>query len=383
MALQAATDREAGGLDYSKTLDLEMFWGKPTPYPRVPLEKWKRRFIVALLAKTMISFEEIRHYYREPQLFYPPQEAAPLDKTETKNQEELRMARNKEKKQHAKDMYDREWNHWKNSSASGLNLSAANARATAILFMMLGAEGQRWYEQKRPHDDITTMQFDELRHLLDEVFHIKQNVSVERFKFLSRRQGENETLEHFHSALTALAARCQLRDLERELVRDLFITNICDLELQREYLRKELSATEVLETALAWERGKKDQGSITQTVRQKQTSTSILPGALNPNNASAGNQEASSTQTVKTEPVNAVQRSAPERRNTRSTQQDCRNCGNQFGPNHQPRDRAVGSVASMTILHVCADLLRVATRRQNEDRRTNEVADQTIGHQNA
>ena len=32
---------------------------------------------------------------------------------------------------------------------------------------MLGAEGQRWYEQKMPHDDITIMQFDELWNLMD------------------------------------------------------------------------------------------------------------------------------------------------------------------------------------------------------------------------
>ncbi len=89
MALQAVTDQEAGGLDYSKTLDMEKFWGKPTPYPRVPLEKM-----------------------------------------ETKNQEELRLARNREKKQEAKEEYEKAWNHWRNNSASGLNLSAANARAT-------------------------------------------------------------------------------------------------------------------------------------------------------------------------------------------------------------------------------------------------------------
>ncbi len=212
MALQAASEKEAGGLNYSKTLEMEMSWGKPTPYSRVPLEKWKRGFIVALLAKTMISFDEIRHYHREPQSFYPPEEVVPLDRTETKNQEEQRIARNKEKKQDPKKAY-KEWNHWKSSSASGLNLWAANARATAILFMTLGAEVQRWHEPKRLHDDITIMQFDELWHLLDEVFHIKQNVSIERFKFLSQRQGENETLKHFHSALTALVARCQLRDL--------------------------------------------------------------------------------------------------------------------------------------------------------------------------
>ena len=82
-----------------------------------------------------------------------------------------------------------------------------------------------------PHEDITEMLFDELWAQLDTVFYIKRNVTVDRVVFLSRRRREAETFEHFHAALTALAAKCQLRDLQTELVRDLLITNMNDLEL--------------------------------------------------------------------------------------------------------------------------------------------------------
>ncbi len=54
---------------------------------------------------------------------------------------------------------------------------------------------------------------------------------MDRYTFLSRKQLENESLEHFHAALTALAAKCQFRELETELVRDLFITNMNNLDL--------------------------------------------------------------------------------------------------------------------------------------------------------
>ena len=102
--------------------------------------------------------------------------------------------------------------------------------------MMLGAKGQRWYEQKLPHADITELTFDELWGQLDHVFYIKRNATVARVTFFSRKQTEGETLERFDATLTAQAAKCQLHDLEQELVRDLFITNITDLELQREFL---------------------------------------------------------------------------------------------------------------------------------------------------
>ena len=114
---------------------------------------------------------------------------------------------------------------------------------------MLGAEGQSRYELL--HEDITEITFDELRNQLYGAFYIRRNVKVDRFVFLSRRQREAKTLEHFHATLTALAAKCQFRDLETELVRDLFITNTSDSALQKKFLRRAMDAEEVLETALA------------------------------------------------------------------------------------------------------------------------------------
>ncbi len=184
MALQAILSETA---DQSKTLDMKTFWGKPTVYPKVPIDKCKRRFIADLRAKTWITLDEVSNFHTEPELFYGPDEAAPLDRVETKTQEEQRAERNKQRREATKLAYDKAWRHWKESLASGLNLSAANDRAAAKLFIMLGAEGQRRYEQKLPHFDITEIQFGELWHQLDEVFLIKRNVTVDRFTFLSRK----------------------------------------------------------------------------------------------------------------------------------------------------------------------------------------------------
>ncbi len=76
---------------------------------------------------------------------------------------------------------------------------------------MLGEEGQRRYEQKLPHSDVTELEFGELWNRLNDVFLIKRNVTRDRYTFLSRKQKENETMEHFHGALTALAAKCNFR----------------------------------------------------------------------------------------------------------------------------------------------------------------------------
>ncbi len=110
MALQAAPEKAGGSpSDHSKTLDMDKFWAETTPYPKIPIEKWKRHFIVGLNAKTMIALGEIRRFYHEPELIYQPDEPVPKDKVETKAQEEQRTARNKERRQETKDAYDKDW----------------------------------------------------------------------------------------------------------------------------------------------------------------------------------------------------------------------------------------------------------------------------------
>ena len=67
MMLQAAPEKAGGSpSDHSKTLDINKFWAEATPYPKTPIEKWKRHFIVRLYAKTMIGFSEIRQFHYEP-----------------------------------------------------------------------------------------------------------------------------------------------------------------------------------------------------------------------------------------------------------------------------------------------------------------------------
>ena len=103
MALQAGSGSSGGNPDQSKTLDTETFWMKPTVYPKVPIEKWKRRFIVALRAKTMITLDEVIQFHEEPELFYGPDDMALTDRTETRAQEEQRSERNKQRRKNANE----------------------------------------------------------------------------------------------------------------------------------------------------------------------------------------------------------------------------------------------------------------------------------------
>ena len=85
-----------------------------------------------------------------------------------------------------------------------------------------------------------------------------------------------------------------------------------------------MDAEEVLETALAWERGLADQSSIEKLSRTKTANTSILPGVLETARRTANGGKETPGPEIKMEPVGALQR--PDRQSQRrGTQtQNCR-----------------------------------------------------------
>ena len=72
----------------------------------------------------------------------------------------------------------------------------------------------------------------------------------------NRAQETGETLEAFHAALTAQAAKAELGTLEDEPVRDLFISKMKNVALQDTLTFETFSPEEVLKRALKFEQSK-------------------------------------------------------------------------------------------------------------------------------
>ncbi len=138
----------------------------------------------------------------------------------------------------------------------------ADDKAVSTLYIMLGLEGRRQLIQRFPHVQLSELHFHELWDYLDQDFLVERNITVERVKILSRRKRPPETLEQCHAALTGLAAKCRLGNLEDELIRDVFISNIEHLELQRRFCIKMLSPVDLLREIQAYERGVGDQQTL-------------------------------------------------------------------------------------------------------------------------
>ena len=100
----------------------------------------------------------------------------------------------------------------------------------------------------------------ELWDELEKTFIRPRNVTFDRY--LTRKQRRGETMEQFHSALRALAERCQLADSEDELLKDIFTANMIDQEIQKKLLKTTLTPEKALELALSIELGIRSQLAI-------------------------------------------------------------------------------------------------------------------------
>ncbi|XP_063716596.1 uncharacterized protein LOC134844031 [Symsagittifera roscoffensis] len=99
-----------------------------------------------------------------------------------------------------------------------------------------------------------------------------QSVSYERYTLFNRAQETAKTLEAFHAALTAQAAKAELGTLEDELVRDLFISKMKNVVLQDTLTFETFSPEEVLKRALKFEQSK-------QTTQAFQRANSLTASA--------------------------------------------------------------------------------------------------------
>ena len=120
----------------------------------------------------------------------------------------------------------------------------------------VGDGGKNDLFKKNPHVEFSKLEFKEMVRLAKVTFEKSQSITYERFKLLNRSKEVGESLEAFHAALTAQAAKSALDTLEDELVRDLFFSKMRSPALQDIFTFETLPPDEVLKRALKFEQSK-------------------------------------------------------------------------------------------------------------------------------
>ncbi|XP_029163411.1 uncharacterized protein K02A2.6-like [Nylanderia fulva] len=137
-----------------------------------------------------------------------------------------------------------------------------------LLCYVMGEKSEEIFSQVVPDlSDATT--YETVKKKFDEYFTARENVVFERFKFNSRIQQPEESVDSFITALYTLAESCEFGNLKDELIRDRIIIGIRDSRAsERLQLISDLTINKTIELARQAEiqarEGKKIRDDVSQ-----------------------------------------------------------------------------------------------------------------------
>ena len=103
-------------------------------------------------------------------------------------------------------------------------------------------EERRVFGSQEPNIQIDRVTTKDLWESLDQAFTKQRNITFHRYTFLTRKQLKGEPVENFYVCLRELSLNCDLGSHEEHIIRDVFIANIQDGEIQRERLKETRTA---------------------------------------------------------------------------------------------------------------------------------------------
>ena len=158
----------------------------------------------------------------------------------------------------------------------------ADLKTVTLLYLSIGVDGRRILNCKNPHTMIVTLTTVEFWKIVEEALICPRNLTFDRHLFLITKQLRGETVEQFYGKLKELAENCDFENKEETLIRDVFITNQIDPELQKELLEQTIEPRQALENTINMELGNIKFSSITRLSSRLVSTQSSSLTALEP-----------------------------------------------------------------------------------------------------
>ena len=141
----------------------------------------------------------------------------------------------------------------------------ADRKTVFMFYLSLGIEGRRVICSRNPHLKMDILTTAEIWKIMEVTFIRPRNITFDRYVLLITKQSKRESIEHFFGKLKQLFKKCDLGGQEDTLIRDLFIANMQDPEIQRERLRETIGPPQALRLAINMELGHRNQLQISNT----------------------------------------------------------------------------------------------------------------------
>ena len=144
----------------------------------------------------------------------------------------------------------------KKSLLGDLDKIPAMKKAISVLYLALGSAGRKSIADKLPSTNIATVTLADLLKNCKECFKKPKNETLDRFKFLSRKPKERESLKQFWNELNGLASKCNVGTITESLVKDVFIVNMINKEVQQKLCTEpKTTLNDNIQLAIAYEEG--------------------------------------------------------------------------------------------------------------------------------
>ena len=144
--------------------------------------------------------------------------------------------------------------------------AVAERKGVSVLYLSLGYAERKPFMDKYPAAKIAEISLQELMRNCKETFDVKRNRTLDRFRFLSRKQMPAETLEQFWHSLNGMAAECDCGGQTESLVHDISILNMRNSTVQEKLCTEpKKTPKEALDFTIAFEEGSLRQKSYEET----------------------------------------------------------------------------------------------------------------------
>ena len=188
MALRANTASPQRDNHHSLLPGLPLFWSDPSKLPAMEWERWFDVFTVTVMAKYSISVEEL---------------------TWTVDAEHPRVK----------------------ALIGDMPAEAAEKKLVTWLFLSVGEPARKMFIDKYPKVSVWTLRDQEMIERCVNCFHVACKRTLDRHRFLSRKQPE-ESLQQFWHSINGLTSRSELEEITQTLVHDVFILNMNNQKAQ-------------------------------------------------------------------------------------------------------------------------------------------------------
>ena len=237
------------------TIGIQPFWEKATLEPPLRWEYLRTQLKLAILARERIVVDLLLADPPEHVILPPPPEPAYEDSVEnpTAQSERDRRTRNEQAK-----------TAWKNQchriAAVGI-LSGdkpwqlCDRKVSSLMYLSLGTDGRRVFNSKNSTVNLDEISTRNLWDVLNKTFVRTRNITFDRYLFLTRKQQKGEPIEKFYGHLKELSENCDLGENWETIIRDVFIANMQNEDIQKELLKETVEPDKALAIAINIEMG--------------------------------------------------------------------------------------------------------------------------------